>query len=206
MIHSADTNGIVTITQLQPITVLFNIPEDNLPAVSQRMKTGEALQVDAFDRGQQTKLASGTLLTADNQIDTTTATIKLRAEFKNNENDLFPNQFVNIKMLVDVQKDATVIPASAVQRGRNGDYVYVVVNNESVTLRPVKSGNANGESISILSGLNVGDTVVTDGIDKLREGAKVKLPTPAAAGDGTAGKPGSRPHNKEGAHHQRSAA
>ncbi|HEY8119167.1 MAG TPA: MdtA/MuxA family multidrug efflux RND transporter periplasmic adaptor subunit [Methylophilaceae bacterium] len=209
MIHSSDTNGIVTITQLQPITVLFNIPEDDLPAVTQHTKTGTPLQVEAFDRGQKLKLASGNLLTSDNQIDTTTGTIKLRAEFKNDDATLFPNQFVNIKMLVDVQKEAVVVPVAAIQRGRNGDYAYVIVNNESVRLQPVKVGNADGESVSILSGLNIGDMVVTDGADKLRDGAKVKLAVPrnsAAGGSDATEKPGGKAHNREGARHQRSAS
>jgi multidrug efflux system membrane fusion protein len=206
MIHSADTNGIVTITQMQPITALFNIPEDNLPAVIQRVKAGGTVAVDAFDRGQKVKLASGSLLTADNQIDPTTGTIKLRAEFKNDEGTLFPNQFVNIKMLVDVQKAATVIPTSALQRGRNGNYVYVVVNNQSVVLRQVKAGQADGESISILSGVTVGEVVVVDGADKLRDGAKVKPTTPGAAASSAADKPNRQGHSKEGARHHRDAA
>jgi multidrug efflux system membrane fusion protein len=206
MIHSADTNGIVTITQMQPITALFNIPEDNLPAVIQRVKAGGPVAVDAFDRGQKVKLASGSLLTADNQIDPTTGTIKLRAEFKNDEGTLFPNQFVNIKMLVDVQKAATVIPTSALQRGRNGNYVYVVVNNESVVLRPVKAGQADGESVPILSGVAVGEVVVVDGADKLRDGAKVKPTTPGAAASSAADKPNRQGHTKEGARHHRDAA
>lgn len=177
MIHSADTNGIVTITQLQPITVLFNIPEDSLPAVNQRMKAGEVLPVEAFDRGQKIKLASGNLLTADNQIDATTGTIKLRAEFKNADSALFPNQFVNVKMLVNVQKSAVVIPIAGLQRGKNGDYVYLLQAGHTVSLRTVKSGHADAEVVSIESGLNVGDEVVIDGADKLRDGAKVKLAT-----------------------------
>ncbi len=181
MIHSSDTNGIVTITQLQPITVLFNIPEDNLPSVNQRMKASEVLPVEAFDRGQKTKLASGRLLTADNQIDASTGTIKLRAEFKNEDGALFPNQFVNIKMLVDVQKSAIVIPVAGLQRGKNGDYVYILAGKDSVSLRPVTSGPADAEVVSIISGLNAGDQVVVDGADKLRDGAKVKLTAPDGA-------------------------
>lgn len=175
MIHSSDSNGIVTITQLQPITVLFSIPEDNLPAVNQRMKAGEILPVEAFDRGQKVKLASGHLLTADNQIDASTGTIKLRAEFKNDDSLLFPNQFVNVKMLVNVQKDAIVIPVAGLQRGKNGDYVYILSDKNTVSLRQVKLGHADADTVSIESGLNVGDDVVVDGADKLRDGAKVKL-------------------------------
>lgn len=186
MIHSSDTNGIVTITQLQPISVLFNIPEDNLPVVNQRMKAGEVLPVDAFDRGQKIKLASGNLLTADNQIDATTGTIKLRAEFKNEDSTLFPNQFVNVKMLVNVQKSAVVIPVAGLQRGKNGDYVYLMQGDNTVSMRPVKSGHADADVVSIESGLNVGDEIVIDGADKLRDGAKVKLAVREPSGSNTA--------------------
>jgi membrane fusion protein, multidrug efflux system len=188
IIHSADTTGIVTITQLQPITALFSVPEDNLPAVAQRMKSTTNVAVDAFDRGQKAKLASGVLLTTDNQIDTTTGSIKMRAIFKNDDGMLFPNQFVNIKLLVGVQKKAIVIPLAALQHGKNGDYVYVVNQGNSVMLRPVKSGNADGESIAIIQGLNLEDVVVIDGIDKLRDGAKIKITTAGAAQKNTSNK------------------
>ncbi len=197
MIHSTDTNGIVTITQLQPITALFNVPEDNLPAINQRVSSGEPVNVDAFDRAQQAKLASGKLLTTDNQIDTTTGTIKLRAIFKNDDAALFPNQFINVKILVDVQKDAVVIPVAGLQRGSKGDYVYVLVNGDSVTVRPVKSGYVDGDVVVIARGLDAGEVVVTDGTDKLREGAKVKPMEPVAA-DATAGKHGHGGHHKRG--------
>jgi len=197
MIHSTDTNGIVTITQLQPITALFNVPEDNLPAINQRVSSGEPVSVDAFDRAQKAKLASGKLLTTDNQIDTTTGTIKLRAIFKNDDAALFPNQFINVKILVDVQKDAVVIPVAGLQRGSKGDYVYVLVDGDSVTVRPVKSGYVDGDVVVIARGLDAGEVVVTDGTDKLREGAKVKPMEPVAA-DATAGKHGHGGHHKRG--------
>src|SRR5450830_343330 len=197
MIHSTDTNGIVTITQLQPITALFNIPEDNLPAINQRVSSGEPVDIDAFDRAQKAKLASGKLLTTDNQIDTTTGTIKLRAEFKNDDAALFPNQFVNVKILVDVQKDAVVIPVAGLQRGSKGDYVYVLVDGDSVTVRPVKSGYVDGEVVVINKGLDAGEVVVTDGVDKLREGAKVKPIEPVAA-DASGHKHGHGGHHKKG--------
>ncbi len=181
IIQSANTTGIATITQLQPITALFSIPEDNLPAVVLRMKSASNVAIDAFDRGQKIKLASGALLTPDNLIDTTTGSIKMRALFKNDDGALFPNQFVNIKLLVDVQKNAIAIPLTALQRGKNGDYVYVVNQGNSVTLRPVKTGNVEGEFISIIQGLSLQDEVVIDGIDKLRDGAKIKVATTGAA-------------------------
>ena len=227
MIRSTDTNGIVTLTQLQPITVLFSVPEDSLPAVNQRMKEGEPLPVVAFDRGQQIKLASGRLLAADNQIDVTTGTIKLRAVFKNDDSTLFPNQFVNVKMLVNVKKNATVIPVAGMQRGKNGDYVYVLNGKNTVSLRPVKSGHVDADIAVIESGLHVGDEVVIDGADKLRDGTKVKFANaddvvPAKSGDTTTpskslhmdatglsrnlGNPesGAKPYLKEAAHHKRS--
>lgn len=183
IIQSTNTTGIATITQLQPITALFSIPEDNLPAVVLRMKSTSNIAIDAFDREQKIKLASGVLLTPDNQIDTTTGSIKMRAIFKNDDNALFPNQFVNIKLLVNVQKNAIVIPLAALQRGKNGDYVYVVNQGSSVALRPVKTGNIEGEFISIIQGLSLDDEVVIDGIDKLRDGAKIKV---ATKGEGAA--------------------
>ena len=174
IISSSDANGIVTITQMQPITVLFSIPEINLPAVLERMQRKAPVPVDAYNRNETRKLASGTLLTADNQIDTTTGTIRLRAEFKNEAGTLFPNQFVNIRMLVEVERDAVTIPLPALQRGRNGDYVYVVENGQTVALRNVQPGHVSGETVVIERGLEPGETVVIDGADKLRDGAKVK--------------------------------
>jgi multidrug efflux system membrane fusion protein len=173
MISSSDANGIVSITQLQPITVLFNIPEDNLPALIERMKLDKEVPVKAFSRSQTTQLARGKLLTIDNQIDPTTGTIKLRALFQNDEGTLFPNQFVNVRMLVNVEKNAIVVPVPALQRGRSGNYVYVI-SGDTVSLRSVKAGAASGEVAVIESGLEPGEVVVVDGADKLREGAKVK--------------------------------
>ena len=182
IISSGDANGIVTITQMQPITVLFSIPEVNLPTVLDRMKQKAAVPVDAWNRNQARKLASGTLLTADNQIDTATGTIRLRARFENEEGTLFPNQFVNVRMLVEVDKNAVTIPLPALQRGRSGDYVYVVRKDQTVALRQVKSGHVSGETVVIENGLQPGETVVVDGADKLRDGAKVK----PSAGDPSA--------------------
>jgi multidrug efflux system membrane fusion protein len=189
IISSGDANGIVTITQMQPITVLFSIPEVNLPTVLERMKQQAPIPVEAYNRNETRKLASGTLLTVDNQIDTTTGTIRLRAQFENEEGTLFPNQFVNVRMLVDVERDAVTIPLPGLQRGRSGDYVYVVENGETVALRNVKSGQVSGETVVIEDGLAPGEVVVIDGADKLRDGAKVKPSfdgRPTAAGDAEA--------------------
>lgn len=176
-VQTSDSSGIVVITQMQPITVLFTLPEDNLPAVMKRLHAGASLAVTAFDRGQTTQLATGQLVTVDNQIDTTTGTIKLRAQFDNRDEMLFPNQFVNTRLLVDTLKDAIVIPTSAVQRGAPGTYVYLVKPDNTVTVRPVKLGPSAGERVAIVSGIEPGDKVVVDGGDKLREGAQITLPT-----------------------------
>jgi multidrug efflux system membrane fusion protein len=175
VVHATDTTGLVVITQLQPITVVFTLPEDSVPRVMKKLQAKETLTVDAFDRAQKNKLASGTLLTIDNQIDPTTGTVKLKAQFSNENFALFPNQFVNARTLVDVLQGATLIPTVGVQRGNQGAFVYVVKEDRSVTQRPVKLGPAEGGSIAIESGLKPGEIVVVDGTDKLREGAKVAL-------------------------------
>jgi multidrug efflux system membrane fusion protein len=198
VVHAADTTGLVVITQLQPTTVIFPIPEDNVPRVMKRMQNGEAIVVDAWDRDQKVKLATGKLLTVDNQIDTTTGTVKLKAEFANDNLALFPNQFVNVRMLVETLPDAILIPTAAVQRGAPGTFVYVVKDGQSVAVVPVKLGPAQGETTAVASGLAPGDVVVVDGTDKLREGAKVELITrdaPAAvpAGASRRGPRGDRP-------------
>ncbi|HSQ03390.1 MAG TPA: MdtA/MuxA family multidrug efflux RND transporter periplasmic adaptor subunit [Burkholderiales bacterium] len=183
IVHASDQNGIVIITQLQPITVVFTIPEDNVHLVMGRVRGAEKLRVDAFDRAEKVQLASGMLLTVDNQIDPATGTVKLKAQFANENYALFPNQFVNARMLVDVKKDATVIPSAAVQRGTPGTFVYVVKSDNTVTVRPVKLGPVQGENIAVEAGLKPGELVVTDGADKLREDAKIELPGADASSD-----------------------
>jgi len=180
IIHATDSNGLVVITQLQPITVLFPIPEDSLPRVMKRMQSGETVPVDAFDRAQKVKLGAGKLVTIDNQIDTTTGTVKLRAEFPNTDSALFPNQFVNVRLVVETLPDATLVASSAIQRGAPGTFVYVVKADNTVSVAPVKLGPVQGETTAIESGINVGDNMVVDGADKLREGSKVELITPEA--------------------------
>jgi membrane fusion protein, multidrug efflux system len=177
VVHASDATGLVVITQLQPTTVVFPIPEDNVPRVMKRMQDGEAIVVDAWDRDQKTKLATGKLLSVDNQIDTTTGTVKLKAEFANDNLALFPNQFVNVRMLVQTLPDATLIPTAAIQRGAPGTFVYVVKDDQTVAVTPVKLGPVQGEVTAIASGLAPGAIVVIDGADKLREGAKVELIT-----------------------------
>jgi len=177
IVHAADATGLVVIAQLQPVTVVYPIPEDNVPRVMRRLQQGEAVVVDAWDRDQKTKLATGRLLTVDNQIDTTTGTVKLKAEFANDNLALFPNQFVNVRMLLQTLPDALLIPSAAIQRGAPGTFVYVVKDDKTVTVAPVKLGPVQGEVTAIASGLSPGDLVVVDGADKLKEGAKVELIT-----------------------------
>jgi multidrug efflux system membrane fusion protein len=168
-----DANGLVIITQLQPISVIFTTAEDNLPQIRSRLRAGATLQATAFDRTGTTKLSVGELQTLDNQIDTTTGTVKLRAQFANEDDSLFPNQFVNIQLLVDIQHGATVIPTSAVQRGAPGTFVYLINADSTVTVKPIDLGPSSGERVAVRSGLSPGDRVVIDGADKLRNGAKV---------------------------------
>jgi multidrug efflux system membrane fusion protein len=171
-----DTNGVVVITQLQPISVIFTTSEDNLPAILKGMRANQKMSVTAYDRSNTTSLEAGYLETIDNQIDTTTGTVKLRATFQNNEGLLFPNQFVNTRLLVNVVKDAVIVPTSAVLNGSMGAFVYVAKPDNTVTVRQVKVGPVDGERTSIASGLQVGERVVIDGSDRLKEGAKITIP------------------------------
>jgi multidrug efflux system membrane fusion protein len=180
-IAAGDASSIVTITQLKPIDVLFTIPEDSLPAVLKHLHAGDKLDVDAFDRSRQNKLATGVLASVDNQIDTSTGTLKAKAEFANDDESLFPNQFVNVRVQLDVLHGATVIPTSALQRGADGMFVYVVAQDRTVSQHKVQTGPTEGERVAVASGLQVGEIVVTDGADKLREGGKVELPGDAPA-------------------------
>jgi multidrug efflux system membrane fusion protein len=178
MIHSADATGLAVITQLQPISVLFNIPEDQLPDVLAKLRTGAKLKAEAYDRAGRNKLADGSLLTVDNQIDQTTGTSKLKAIFPNNDSALFPNQFVNVRLALDTKKNVLIIPAVAIQRGPTGTFVYAVRDDDSVTVRSVKVGLTEGNDVSIDEGLQAGEKVVVDGAEKLTEGMKVSLRQP----------------------------
>ena len=177
IVHTSDTNGLVVITELQPIHVVFTLAADDLPPVLRQVRAGKQLPVEAYDRDQKTLLATGFLLTLDNQIDTATGTIRLKAQFPNEDEGLFPNQFVNVRLLVRTLRDATVIPAAAIQRGVPGTYVYVVGTDRTVAVRPVKLGPAEDGLSAVTSGVEPGELVVVDGADKLREGAKVELHT-----------------------------
>jgi membrane fusion protein, multidrug efflux system len=187
-----DTNGIVVITQLQPISVLFTVPEDNLQAISKRLQSGATLPVAALDRSGVNRLADGTLQTFDSQIDPTTGTIKLRAQFPNETRALYPNQFVNVRLLLDTHKDVTTMSTAGIQRGVPGTFVYLINADETVSVRPVKLGVTDRDRVEVLSGLAKGDRIVIDGADKLREGAKITIRSETAAtppADATKGRP-----------------
>ena len=182
-VTTSDTNGLVIITQLQPITAIFSIPEDNIPKVLQQLQSGRKLPAQAWDREQKNKLADGVLLTIDNVVDATTGTVKLKAQFPNTDYALFPSQFVNIRLQLNTEQGATVIPTAAIQRGSKGLFVYVVKDDSSVTVRPVKTGPVQDDLTVITDGVSAGETVVIDGIDRLREGAKVEAVARGGADD-----------------------
>jgi multidrug efflux system membrane fusion protein len=181
---SGSATGIAVITQLQPITVIFTLPEDDLPAVMKRLAAGAELQVTAFDRSQSTKLATGKLFSVDNQIDTATGTVRMRAQFDNDDGALFPNQFVNVELLVDTLHDATIVPTAAIQRGNPATFVYVVNSDNTVKVQAVKLGPTQNDDVAITEGVSPGDKVVTDGTDKLRDGAKITLPAEKGSDSG----------------------
>lgn len=185
MVHAADTNPMLVITQLQPIAVIFTLPEDNLPAVAQHMQHG-TLAVEAYSRDDQTKLATGTLLTIDNQIDQTTGTGKLKAIFANQDNALWPNQFVNTRLLLETRKNSIVIPSAAILRGPQGTYVFAVKPDKTVEVRTVSVALTQNNAAVIANGIAAGDVVVVDGQDKLQAGSKVEPRAGNAGGNKTA--------------------
>jgi multidrug efflux system membrane fusion protein len=184
-VQTSGTTGIAVITQMQPISVLFAVPQDAVPAIIRRRRAGARLAVEAYDQANVTRLASGWLGPLDNQIDTTTGTLKLRALFANAEEALYPNQFVNVRLLVDTLAGVVRVPVPAVQRGAPGTYVYVITANHTVSVRPVQVGPTDGGYEAVVSGLAAGERVVIDGTDRLRDGAAVTVPAasgPAAGG------------------------
>lgn len=189
-LHASDATGLVSITQTQPIAVVFAVPEASLRQISSKLKAGQIMLVEAWDREQKFRLAAGKVSSTDNSIDLATGTVKLKAEFPNNDDALFPNQFVNIRLQVDALRDALVVPANSVQRGAQGTYVYVVKDDGSVSVRSVSLGTTEGDWISVQGEVTAGERVVTDGADRLRDGAKVEVITPApragVAGTGAA--------------------
>jgi membrane fusion protein, multidrug efflux system len=194
----ANTTEIVVVTQLQPMSVLFTVPEDSLSDILQRLRAGQKLAVDAYDRSLTNKIASGTLSNADNEIDTTTGTLKLRATFDNSKFELFPSQFVNVRLLLDTLHNAIVVPGAAMQQGASGSYVYVVKPDSTVSMRAVTPGPTSGDLVSVSKGLQPGERVVVDGADQLRDGAHVVIPGAAPAGAGAAPGGGQHAHRHDG--------
>ena len=185
IVTAASSTALVVITQLQPITVIFSVAEDYLPQIQKQLRQGTKMTVDAFDRNQQTKLASGKLLTLDNQIDTTTGTVKLKAIFENSDIALFPNQFVNARLLVDTQQNATLVPTAAIQRNAQGAFVYVVKSNQTAAIQTVTIGTTDGGNAAV-QGVKSGDVIAITGFDKLQDGVKVSVQKPTGEGNGSA--------------------
>jgi membrane fusion protein, multidrug efflux system len=173
MVHASDQNGLAVIMQIQPIAVLFNLPADNLPQVVSRMRSGPPLVVEAYDRSLTKKLATGTLQTIDNQIDANTGTIRCKAIFPNDDSSLFPNQFVNARLLLDMQKDVSIVPAAAVQRTAQATFIYVVKDDSTLEVRNVVLGPSEGNEVALQSGIAPGEVVVIEGVDRLQRGTKV---------------------------------
>jgi multidrug efflux system membrane fusion protein len=201
IVHASDTTGLLVITQLQPISVIFTLPQDQLQQVLVKLRGGGQLPVEAYDRDDITKITDGKLATIDNQIDPTTGTYKLKSIFSNENNVLFPNQFVNVHMLVDTKRNLVIVPAAAIQRGPQGTYVYVVSGGDSVNIRTVTIAQTTGNNIGISSGINQGDVVVIDGQDKLQDGSKVATSTSptGGAGRGASGQPAAQTGAPSGA-------
>jgi multidrug efflux system membrane fusion protein len=194
IVHATDTNGLLIITQIQPIAVIFTLPQDQLPQVFDKLHKGTTqLAVEAYDRDNTQKIASGKLLTIDNQIDVTTGTYKLKAVFNNDDSSLFPNQFVNTHLLVDTKRNLSLIPLAAVQRGPQGTYVYVVENGNTVRIHNITIAQTTAGTVGISNGLQPGDVVVTDGQDKLQDGTKVIPNQVPAASANTVNAPASSP-------------
>jgi multidrug efflux system membrane fusion protein len=184
IVHAGDPTGLIVITQRQPIGVLFTIPEDSLPSVLAQIRGSRTLGVEAWNRDMTTKLAAGTLLTVDNEIDPTTGTVRLKAIFPNDQETLFPNQFVNARLLLDTLKGIVLVPAAAIQRNQQSTFVYVVKPDDSVDLRTVDVGLTEGDRAAIDRGLAPGERVVVEGVDKLQPGTKVAASLGSANGRG----------------------
>jgi membrane fusion protein, multidrug efflux system len=185
IVHASDTNGLLVITQLQPIAVLFSLPQDQLPQVMDKMRSGRPMEVQAWDRDNSDKIATGKLLTIDNQIDTTTGTYKLKAVFDNAKSELFPNQFVNVHLLVDTKRNVVLVPTTAILRGQQGaSYVFAVKKGNAVAVKNVKVADTTGTTAGVTAGLSDGDVVVIDGQDKLKDGMVVDPRTQRVEGGG----------------------
>jgi multidrug efflux system membrane fusion protein len=175
IVHAADQNGLLVITQLQPITVIFNIAEDYIPQVMKKLQAGQRMPVDAWDRDFKTKIATGTLLTVDNQVDANTGTVRFKASFPNRDNSMFPSQFVNARLLIDMKRNTVLIPTAAIQHGPQATFVFVVKPDNTVEMRNIVPGPVEKGTASVDQGLNAGDVVVTEGVDKLQQGTKVNV-------------------------------
>jgi membrane fusion protein, multidrug efflux system len=197
IVHATDANGLLVITQLQPISVIFSLPQDQLPEVNAKLRSGVQLVVDAYDRDDTAKIASGKLVTIDNQIDPTTGTYKLKSIFANTDNALFPNQFVNTHLLVDIKHNLVIVPAAAIQRGPQGTYVYAAGPDNTAKIKVVTIAQTTGDNVGLSAGLNSGDAVVIDGQDKLQDGTKIN-PSPAGGSNG-AGRGSASPSPANGA-------
>ncbi|HEY1746591.1 MAG TPA: efflux RND transporter periplasmic adaptor subunit [Xanthobacteraceae bacterium] len=196
-IQASASTVITTVTQMQPITVIFPIPEDNLPDVMPQLSAGTTLEVAAYDRANVKHLATGRVIALDSQIDTTTGTVKVRAQFDNSDDALFPNQFVNAQLLVKTLHDVVTVPSAAIQRGAPGSYVYVVNADNTVSVRAIKIGPTDGPTAEVVSGLSAGERVVVDGTDRLRDGARVTIPDASGApASSPAGQPGGAEHGQ----------
>ena len=209
IVHASDANAMLVITQIDPISVIFTLAEDQIPVVTQKFWAGQRLGVDAYDRTSNTKISTGTLSTLDNQIDQTTGTLKLRATFDNKGDKLFPNQFVNVKLLVQLKQNVTLIPTATIQRNSQTTYVFLVKPDSKVTVRPITVGTTEGDDAEVTSGLAPGDTVVMTGVDKLQEGTQVVVhmagagrPNAAAGAGAGDNPPGAPPEGGPAAHDQ----
>ncbi|HLK63496.1 MAG TPA: MdtA/MuxA family multidrug efflux RND transporter periplasmic adaptor subunit [Bryobacteraceae bacterium] len=191
IVHASDTNGLVVITQIQPISVIFTVAEDDLPVVLRKLGQGQHLRAEVYDRANTGKIGTGTLETVDNQIDPSTGSLRLRANFDNSSNQLFPNQFVNVRLLVEEKQNVVLVSPAVIQRTSDTTYVYVVKEDHTATVRPIKEGVTEGDSTEITSGLNDGDVIVMTGVDKLQEGTPVTVQF-------ADGQPGGAPASKAG--------
>ncbi len=196
-VQTTNTSGIAVLTQLQPMSVIFSLPEDDIPEVTAQTNAGVTLTATAYDRANATELATGNITVLDNEIDTTTGMVKFRAQFPNTDNALFPNQFVNVRVLIRTLKGVVTAPTPAIQRGAPGTYVYIVNSNNTVSVRPVKLGPTDNGMVQVQSGLNPGDRVVTDGTDRLSDGARIIIPGAQSGKGGSSSAPKTHRHSHQ---------
>jgi len=196
-VQTTNTSGIAVLTQLQPMSVIFSLPEDDIPEVTAQTNAGATLTATVYDRANATELATGNITVLDNEIDTTTGMVRFRAQFPNTDNALFPNQFVNVRVLIRTLKGVVTAPTPAIQRGAPGTYVYIVNSNNTVSVRPVKLGPPDNGMVQVQSGLNPGDRVVTDGTDRLSDGARIIIPGAQSGKGGSSSAPKTHRHSHQ---------